>query len=409
MSDDNRRPGRRAFLKGGMAGLAGTALLPAFLKGESRDIEIQAGQKAKQLFRPLGKTGIKLPIISIGAASYEQGLYKAALDRGVVHLDTSQYYYNGRHETMIGEVLKGRTRDSFVVATSVLLGNGAPGSYATFKKADAARLPDQCGLSLKRLGLDYVDIFYVASTGNRATALDEPLLAGLQKIKTSGKARFIGVATHNGQAEVLRAAAEARIHDVVLAVFNFRVGNRADVKAAIAEASKAGVGVIVMKPMAGAFWDRERKQPINGRAALKWVLQDENVTTTVPGITTLEQLDADLSIMADPLLTDQEKADLKLEAGESGAEGLFCAGCGSCLEQCPAGLEIPTLMRSYMYAYGYRDLGKARGALDQAGFAVLPCADCGTCRVRCALGFDVKERAEDIARLRDVPEEFLKP
>ena len=53
MSDDNRRPGRRAFLKGGMAGLAGTALLPAFLKGESRDIEIQAGQKAKQLFRPL--------------------------------------------------------------------------------------------------------------------------------------------------------------------------------------------------------------------------------------------------------------------------------------------------------------------------------------------------------------------
>ncbi len=409
MNDDNRGRGRRAFLKGGMAGLAGAAFLPALLKGDSRETGIQAGQKAKQLLRPLGKTGIKLPIISIGAASYEASLYKAALDRGVVHIDTSQYYYNGRHEAMIGEVLKGRPRDSFVVAMSVLLGNGAPGSYATFKKEDAARLPDQCNLSLKRLGLDHVDIFYVAATGSRATALDEPLLAGLQKIRTSGRARFIGVATHTGQTQVLRAAAEAGIHDVVLTVLNFRMGNKVEVKAAIAEASKAGVGVIVMKPMAGAFWDRERKQPINGRAALKWVLQDESVTTTVPGITTLDQLEADLSIMADPVLTDQEKADLKLEAGDSGTEGLFCAGCGSCLEQCPAGLEIPTLMRSYMYAYGYRDLGKARGALDQAEFAVLPCADCGTCRVRCAMGFDVKERAEDIVRLRTVPEEFLKP
>jgi predicted aldo/keto reductase-like oxidoreductase len=409
MIDSNSRRGRRAFLKGGMAGLAGTAFLPAILKGEPRDIETQVGRKAKQIIRPLGKTGIKLPIISIGAASYEPGLYKAALDRGVVHIDTSQYYYNGRHETLVGEVLKGRPRDSFVVATSVLLGNGAPGSYATFKKEDAPRLPEQCDVSLKRLGLDYVDIFYIASTGSRATALDGPLLAGLQKIKASGKARFIGVSTHNGQAEVIRAAAEGKIHDVVLTVLNFRMGNRADVKAAIAEASKAGLGVIVMKPMAGAFWDRERKQPINGRAALKWVLQDENVTTTVPGITTLDQLEADFSIMADPVLTAQEKTDLKLETGEAGAEGLFCAGCERCLDQCPAGLEIPTLMRSYMYAYGYRDLGRARGALDQAAFASLPCADCGTCPVRCAMGFDVKERAEDIARLRAVPEEFLTP
>jgi hypothetical protein len=99
---------------------------------------------------------------------------------------------------------------------------------------------------------------------------------------------------------------------------------------------------------------------INGKAALKWVLQDENVTTSVPGITSLEQLEADLSIMADPVLTAEEKADLRLTEGESAAEGLFCAGCGAC-------------------------------------------------RVRCAAGFDVRARVLDIARLKAVPEEFLRP
>jgi len=149
----------------------------------------------------LGKTGLKLPIVSIGAASYELSLYAAALDRGVVHIDTSQYYYNGRHEEMVGQAIKGRKRDSFVIATSLLLGNGLPGAYSTFKKEDAPRLPEQFEVSLKRLGLDYVDIFYVAGVANRATTLDEPLLDGLLKIKKAGKTRFVGVATHGNQPE----------------------------------------------------------------------------------------------------------------------------------------------------------------------------------------------------------------
>jgi len=401
--------GRRSFMKQGIAGLAGAAFLPSLLKAGAPEFQSQSGGKRALLSRPLGKTGLKLPIVSIGAASYEAGLYQKALDEGIVHIDTSQYYFNGRHEEMIGRVIKGRKRDSFVIATSVLLGNGKPGSMATFKKEDAPLLPAQLELSLKRLGLDFVDMFYIASTGDRATALDAPILESLRKIKSAGKARFVGVAVHNNEPEVIRAAAESKVHDVVLTVYNFRQPHRNEVKAAIAEAVKAGLGIIVMKPMAGAFWDREKKEPINGKAALKWVLQDNNVTTSVPGISSLDQLEADLSIMADPALTAQEKSDLKLADGGGSEPGLYCAQCGSCQEQCPSGLEIPTLMRSYMYAYGYRDLGRAKGALEQTSAAELPCRDCNACRVSCLMGFDVKERALDIARLRTVPDEFLRP
>jgi predicted aldo/keto reductase-like oxidoreductase len=407
MNSQDKPSGRRSFLKKSMTGLVGAAFLPSLLKSKERNVLTQTGKKRKFIYRPLGKTGLKLPIVSIGAGCYEPAVYKKALDEGIVHIDTSQYYYNGRHEQIVAEAIKGRPRESFVIATSILLGRGTPGSFSTMRKEDAPQLVDKFEISLKRLGLDTVDIFYVAGTDSRETALYEPLMSGLQKIKKQGKARFVGVAAHQDEPEVLRAAVESKVHDVVLVAYNFRHPRRDEIKTAMAEAAKAGLGVIVMKPMAGAFWDREKKSPINGKAALKWVLQDENVTTSVPGINSLDQLEADLSVMESLALTPEEKADLKL-ADASAPSGLYCPQCGSCQTQCPAGLEIPLLMRSYMYAYGYRDLGKARAALSQADMSRLQCVDCATCRVSCTMGFDVRERALDIAKLNSEIDALLR-
>ncbi len=397
--------GRRSFLKRGAAGLAGAALVPSFVQGRPQAAPSGPGASRKMLVRPLGKTGLKLPIVSIGAAAYEPALYQRALDAGVVHIDTSQYYYNGRHEEMLGKALAGRPRNSFVIASSVLLGTGAPGAFSTFRKEDAPRLPEQAEVSLKRLGLDHVDIFYVASA-DRETALSEAFLGSLRKLKESGKTRFTGLAVHRNQADVIRAAVESKAHDVLLVAWNFRDPKREETRAAIAEAAAAGIGVVIMKPMAGGYWDREKVQPINGKAALKWVLQEPGVTTSVPGITSVEQLEADLSIMAEPALTAQERSDLRLE-GEPEPNGLYCAQCLACASQCPSAGEVPTLMRSYMYAYGYRDLGWARAALDQADLGAVKCGDCDGCRVRCAMGFDIQARVRDILRLKAVPEDFL--
>ncbi len=407
MKIQDKPTGRRSFIKKSMAGLMGAAFMPSILRRRDRNVLIQTGKERKFIYRTLGKTGLKLPIVSIGAGCYELAVYKKALDEGIVHIDTSQYYYNGRHEQMVGEAIKGRPRDSFVIATSILLGSGTPGSFSTMRKEDAPQLPEKFEISLKRLGLDHVDIFYVAGTDNRQTALYEPFLTGLQKIKKQGKARFVGVAAHQNEPEILRAALESKVHDVVLVAYNFRHPLRKEIKAAMADAAMAGLGVIVMKPMAGAFWDREKKQPINGKAALKWVLQDENVTTSIPGITSLDQLEADLSVMENLALTAEEKAELKL-ADAGAPSGLYCPQCGNCQTQCPAALEIPLLMRGYMYAYGYRDLGKARASLSQADLSRLQCIDCPTCRVSCTMGFNIRERALDIAKLNSEIDALLR-
>jgi predicted aldo/keto reductase-like oxidoreductase len=86
---------------------------------------------------------------------------------------------------------------------------------------------------------------------------------------------------------------------------------------------------------------------------------------------------------------------------------MFCSQCEECLPQCSAGLDIPTLMRSYMYAFGYNSPGKARETLDHIKLASIPCLNCESCSVNCSSGFDIKRKATDIARILDVPKEFL--
>jgi predicted aldo/keto reductase-like oxidoreductase len=158
--------------------------------------------------------------------------------------------------------------------------------------------------------------------------------------------------------------------------------------------------------MAGAYWDKERKEPVNSGAALKWALQNEHVHTAVPGVTTFDQLQKDIALMADLSLSDTEMSDLKLSLREN-PDAPFCQQCGVCLPQCRRGLDIPTLMRSHMYAYGYRNLAHAHDTLSYAVRDTDPCGRCGTCSVSCTMNFDIKAKVTSIARLNEVPREFI--
>lgn len=83
-------------------------------------------------------------------------------------------------------------------------------------------------------------------------------LRAFEALKQQGKTRFIGVTTHSNEPDVIRAAVESGVWDVVLTSYNFRQAHRTEVRAAIGEAAAAGVGVVVMKTQAGVCWNRTR-------------------------------------------------------------------------------------------------------------------------------------------------------
>ncbi len=392
---------RRKFLKSSVTGAAGLFFVGA---GGLRQQKTEPEKEQKIIRRMLGKTGIELPVVSMGVMNADNpNLVRAALDAGIVHLDTAHGYQRGRNEEMIGEVVKGRPRDSFVIATKV---PGEPrGRGRTLSPEESgAEFLGKLDISLRRLGLDYVDILYVHGVRTREAALSPSLLDALTRAKKEGKVRFTGVSTHSNEPEVLNAAADSKFYDVVLTAYNFKQGHLREMQEAIGKAAAAGIGIIAMKTLAGGFMDAEKQQPVNPKAALKWVLQDPHVTTAIPGFTTFDQLQTDISVMENLNLTEPEKKELQLGAIDG---GFYCQGCRQCLGQCPERLPIPDLMRAHMYTYSYKNYVEARELLLSLDLPGEPCGDCRECEVKCASGFAVGDKIRDVVRLRDVPGEFF--
>ena len=387
---------RREFLKAGLAGIAGASVLTRCSSDQPNPGNQSKDRKI--VYRTLGRTGLRLPVVSMGSA-YGIDLVQTALDEGIVYIHTSSSYSERNQERHLGDVFRNRARDSFVIGTSPDLpydyGRGGR-SLDLGLDADPDLILESMEGSLRRLKLDFVDIYYLCSIGRAETARHEPYMRAFEQLKKSGKTRFVGIGTHSNEPEIIRAAAESGFWDVVLTAYNFRQTNREDIREALQKAADAGLGVVAMKTQAGVYWDRTRLRKINMKAALKWVLQDENVHTTIPAFSNYEEMQEDLSVMEDLNLTPEESRDLKLGTG-LGLAGLFCQQCRQCLPQCPAGLEIPGLMRAYMYAFGHEKPHKARETLSGWSPAGLACRDCAACTVRCTLGFDVRSRALELA------------
>jgi len=391
---DKKLINRRQFMKSSVAGMAGFICLPSTAKRQGKN------QKEKKLiYRTLGKTGIRVPVIGMGIlSSGSPALMRAALDAGITHFDsTAAQPQQMRNEEMIGEVLKGLPRESVVFGTKIHLRQDYKTGLYT-KEATEDEFLKKLDMALKRLKMDYVDIVYHHMVSRRESAFHEPAMKAMEKAKKAGKARFLGITTHSNMPEVVQAAADSNFYEVVMASYNYKQKNRWQVKKAVAKAADAGLGVVAIKVIRGGLGKGEK--PVNPRASLKWVLQDSNVHATIPGFSNFEEMSVDLSVMEDLNLTEAEKNDLKRGASVS---GLYCQGCGQCLQQCCDELPIPDLMRAYMYAYGYHQPALAQSLIASLALPRHACEGCSSCKVVCLNEWKVKEKVRDIIRLRNVP------
>jgi hypothetical protein len=250
----------------------------------------------------------------------------------------------------------------------------------------------QLDTSLKRLRSDYIDILYLHNCYGPDMATYEPMMKALVSAKEAGKARFIGCTTHKNEPAVIRAAVDTGIYDVIQTAYNYMMKNIDEVKAAVAYAAGKNVGIVGMKTFGGNRVQQDDSIQVNHLAALKWVLNDENVCTVIPGTTTFDQMDLNWGAMAALALTEKEKKDLELAALLEGT--LYCQNCRRCVSACPAPVEIPTLMRAYMYAEGYGNLMQAGMTLDDLpdGQGLDVCRACAACKASCRHGIDIGRR-----------------
>lgn len=152
--------------------------------------------------RKLGPNGPEIGAIGYGAMSFSDmygptneaeshAILDACRDLGVTHLDTANVYGMGKSENAIGTYLKANpgARDEFIIATKATITRDANGNRAFDNSAE--HLESELDKSLKRLGLDCIDLFYAHRRDPRFTP--EETAANLGRLVEKGKARAIGL------------------------------------------------------------------------------------------------------------------------------------------------------------------------------------------------------------------------
>jgi hypothetical protein len=148
-----------------------------------------------------------------------------------------------------------------------------------------------------------------------------------------------------------------------------------------------------MKIQMGGYKTREDAKAITAEqsaANLKWVLQDTNVTTAIPGMRTVEQVTQMVPVMGAKLTKADERT---LRSYAQAIDPYYCRLCGQCEGTCPNGVSISTINRALMYAEGYREQALAKSTFDEVADASL-CADCSVCVARCVKGLDIAQKMQ---------------
>lgn len=385
----NPHSSRRNFLAAGMAipaaalGSRTSRPSPAGSRGPDLRLTPAAASGGALTYRVLGKTGLKVTSVGFGCMiTSDATVIERAADAGITYFDTARGYQSGNNERMVGAALK-NYRKKIVLSTKT----GAQ---------DAATAMEHLETSLRELGTDYVDIWYLHARSQPDQITGE-LLDAQDRAKQQGKIRFAGVSTHSGQKELMPFLVRRGKTDVILTSYNFTMENWID--DSIAQAAEAGLGIVAMKVMAGGFRRirpndplyEKFKQPGVMLAALKWALSNQNVHTTIPSMTDMDQLDENLKAMTAPF----QEPDRRLLARQLEAiTPLYCRMCGRCEGTCAKGLPVDDLIRFVTYAEGYGQfpLGRERFQELPRELQCVRCADCQECTVHCPHGVDVAGR-----------------
>ena len=202
--------------------------------------------------RSLGLGGLISSAIGLGTAAFA-GLYgpistsqcrsviEVAFDCGITLLDTADFYANGAVERLLGRSVAGR-RDRVLISTQGGV-RASSGGMPTVVDGDPEYLATACDASLKRLGTDYIDLYYLSRVDPRVSV--EESVGKLGELVAAGKIRHLGLC--EASADELRRAQS--VHPISALAVEYSLRDR-PAKPVLAAAEELGVGVVAYCPLA---------------------------------------------------------------------------------------------------------------------------------------------------------------
>jgi voltage-dependent potassium channel beta subunit len=207
-------------------------------------------------YRRLGNSGLKVSEISLGSwltyggyVSKEQAIsiIDKAYELGINFFDTANIYMNGEAEKIVGEALRKYPRESYVLATKVW---GPMGERPNDRGLSRKHIMEQCEASLKRLGLDYIDLYYCHAF-DCDTPMEETLRA-MDDLVRQGKVLYFGISNWTAAqiAEAVSIVDKYLLHRIVANQPLYNMFAREIEKEIIPLCERNGIGQVVYSPLA---------------------------------------------------------------------------------------------------------------------------------------------------------------
>jgi len=312
---------------------------------------------------------------------------RRAIERGVNFIDTARSY--GDSEDKIGEAIKGIREQVFISTKS---------QFRTGKE-----VKNSIEESLRRLAIDKLDIIFIHSVDSEEELehrLKEGVLETMKEARQAGKVDYIGISGHRN--DVLVKAIRTGEFDAIIATYNLTNddGNRE----LFPLTRELDVGVIVMKPLVGGYlavppeavqFKVEDKATSTAEASLRFVLSNPYITTVIPGMGTIEEVEENVSLGHVPQrMQPSEVKELQERAKEVGYT--FCQGCGYCLSECPQGIDIQSVFRLLVFhqQYGMKEWSE-RVYHENHEARVSLCDECQSCMEVCPTQLDIPAKLRE--------------
>ncbi len=357
-------------------------------------------------YRNYGQTGLSVSVLGYGAMrlpfddmDQSVALLRAGLDMGINYIDTAFVYGGeGRSEIAVGRAIADRRDRVYIASKNPLFDETVDGWWK------------RLNTTLERLQTDYIDFYKVVHglSWDVYQRVYEPLLLReVEKAREQGLIRHVVFSTHDTPENIIKLIQTGRFEGLLL---QYNLLDRAN-EPAIAAAMEAGMGVEVMGPVGGGRLgmasDRitSVSQDVQSTpdAALRFVLSNPGVTVAFSGMSTLDQITANVATASrEEPLTDVERQNIArmLEENKRLAE-LYCTGCNYCLP-CEQGVAIPEIFAAMNHhrVWGLTELAKrmyqAFGPHNKDGKrSAAECIQCGVCETRCPQRIEIMRQLEE--------------
>jgi uncharacterized protein len=333
-------------------------------------------------YRKMGKTNVEVSVLGFGAMrlpmigaksgldSFDPNvpidedaatkMIECAVEQGINYFDTAYGYHGGKSETFLGKALK-PYRSKVMIATKLP-------PWMVQKPEDFERIFEE---QLTKLGTDHIDFYQVHGLGS-ATWLkmkEMGILEFLDRLQAGKRIRFAGFSFHD-EVKVFKEIVDSYDWSMCLVQYNFYDRIYQAGRDGIAYAASKGMGIVVMEPLRGgrlvdriptevqALWDSAvtKRDPVEW--ALKWIWDQENISTVLSGVSSLKQIMEDAKYANDAAahtLTDSELALIdKVRTAYRSMLKVDCTGCGYCMP-CPNGVNIPQNFAMYNDSFMFKD------------------------------------------------------